>query len=88
MEPPWYVASPAEGTIKIWLVDTGCGHDLIGKNEVVSSGGVCRPAKESLMFSTANGKAVAQEHASHQSTELDADVDAYVLDSARGVISV
>ncbi len=45
VELPWHVASPAEGTIKIWLVDTGCGHDLIGKSEVASSGGVCRPAK-------------------------------------------
>ncbi len=36
VEPPCYVASPAEGTMKIWLVDTGCGHDLIGKSEVAS----------------------------------------------------
>ena len=48
VEPPWYVASPSEGIIKIWLVDNGCGHDLIGKIEVASPGGMCRPAKECL----------------------------------------
>ncbi len=88
VEPPWFVASPAEGTIKIWLVDAGCGHDLIGKNEVASSGGVCRPTKESLTFNTANGKTVAQEQASYQSTELNEEIDAYVLESTPAVISV
>ncbi len=88
VEPPWYVVSLAEGTIKIWLVDTGCGHDLIGKNEVASSGGKCRPAKESLTFNTANGKTVALEQASYQSTELNEEIDAYVLDSTPAVMSV
>ena len=87
-ELPWYVASPAEGTIKIWLVDTGCGHDLIGKTEVASSGGVCRPAKESLTFNTANGKTIALEQASYQSAELNEEIDAYVLDSTPAVLSV
>ena len=87
-ELSWYVASPAEGTIRIWLVDTGCGHDLIGKTEVASSGGVCRPAKESLTFNTANGKTVALEQASYKSAELNEEIDAYVLDSTPAVISV
>ena len=88
VEPPWYVASPAEGTIKIWLVDTGCGHDLIGKNEVASSGGVCRPAGETLTFNTANGKTEALEQACYKSAELNEEIDAYVLDSTPAVISV
>ena len=69
-------------------MDTGCGHDLIGKNEVASSGGKCRPAKESLTFNTANGKMIALEQASYQSTELNEEIDAYVLDSTPAVISV
>ena len=88
IELPWYVAAPAEGTINIWLVDTGCGHDLIGKNEVASSGGVCRPAKESLTFNTANGKTIALEQAAYKSAELNEEIDAYVLDSTPAVISV
>ena len=87
-ELPWYVAAPAEGTIKIWLIDTGCGHDLIGKTEVASSGGVCRPAKESLTSNTANGKTFALEQASYQSAEFNEEIDAYVLDSTPAVISV
>ena len=69
VETPWHVACPAEGTIKLWLIDSGCGHDLNRKNEVSSSGGNRRAAPEDLAFNTAIGRTIAREQAVYQSAE-------------------
>ena len=55
---------------------------------MASSGGICRPADPCLTFNTANGKTVALEQACYQSSELNEEIDAYVLDSTPAVLSV
>jgi hypothetical protein len=70
-----------DGSVKMWLIATGCGHELIGKQEVASSGGITTPATTGLAFSTANGRTAAVEQANYHCSELNEGVSAYVLDS-------
>ena len=38
-----------------WLMDTGCGHDLIGKSKAASLGVDIVQHKDEIVFQTANG---------------------------------
>ncbi len=72
---------------KVWLIHTGCGHDLIGKNEDHSSSGVRRVASGAVTCNTANGTTTASEQAVYRSAGLHEEVHAYVLDSIPAVLS-
>ena len=40
---------------KWWLMDTGCGHDLVGQKAIKDYSRYCRPVKKSVTFNTAGG---------------------------------
>ena len=52
------MAASAEGKrdmLDLWLVDTGCGHDLVSRTNVKLSGGETRRLETAVIFQTANG---------------------------------
>ena len=52
---------PANNVVKRWIVDYGCGHDLIGRTSVASFPSLIKDAVKSLTFQTASGPASAKE---------------------------
>ena len=76
--------------VKLWLQDTGCGHDLVAKNEVSVLRDLFRKEDEDIIFSTASGKTPQiQQQVDIPMTELDETVAAYVLPtSTPAVMSV
>ena len=54
------IAASAKGKrdmLDLWLVDTGCGHDLFSSTNVELSGGETRRLKKAVIFQTSNGDA-------------------------------
>ena len=47
--------------VKLWLIDTGCGHDLVARNELKGLRKLIRDADVPLNFFTANGEVPATE---------------------------
>ena len=43
------------GTVKMWLVDSGCGYDLVSKRETAMIKHVVSKAQVPITFHTANG---------------------------------
>ena len=41
--------------VKLWLQDTGCGHDLVGRDEIRRLSRLIRAAADPIKFATANG---------------------------------
>ncbi len=78
-EPLWHVASPAEGTIKIWLIDTGCGHDLISRMELKDVARFAKKAAIPITFCTANGSTLATEVLPTFVKEFGEEVEPYTL---------
>ncbi len=68
-----------------WLMDTGCGHDLV--DQVSAKGCSLRSAKK-LNFGTANGSVLAQTVATFQRGELNQEFDPRVLPSTPRVLSI
>jgi len=75
-------------TVSSWLVDTGCGHDLISKHEVSECGFPLQRARQELTFNTANGNTTATSVTNIPCEELDGFICPHVLDSTPAVISV
>ena len=60
---PGAAARADNHVIKLWLMDTGCGHDLVSKKELATAKHLIRSATMPLLFTTANGTTHANEAA-------------------------
>ena len=82
-------AAAHDGTVvKLWLIDTGCGHDLVARKELKGLRKLIRQANIPLTFYTANGQVPATDAADLFVKELDATVEPYVLEQTPAVLSV
>ena len=88
--PPAEACAARDGTgpIRMWLIDTGCGHDLVARRELKGLKRLIRQAGIPLNFSTANGEVPASECADLFVKELNETVEPYVLESTPAVLSV
>ena len=59
------------GLVQMWLVDTGCGYDLVSKREVALMKICVEKAKHTITFHTANGPTVTEDVANVYMQELD-----------------
>ena len=84
MPAPEYVGQPVR-----FILDTGCGHDLISRQKVEAMSGVISHDDEGGMsFMTANGVTQTQEVMNFRPRELSQDSKAYVLEERPAVLSV
>ena len=58
------------GLVKMWLVDTGCGYDLVSKREVALMKRFEEKAGRTITFHTANGLTVTEDVANVYVKEL------------------
>ena len=77
-----------ESPIISWLIDTGCGHDLIGLEEIKALKRLFKAAGIPINFQTANGLTQAREQIELYVDELGETVEPYILSSTPGVLSV
>ena len=75
------------GPVQMWLIDTGCGHDLVARKELKALKRLIRQANIPLNFSTANGEVPANECADLLVKELNEAVEPYVLEDPCGPLS-
>ncbi len=74
--------------VELWLIDTGCGHDLVSSADAKRG---CRKLKKlaiSMPFQTANGCTVSTHSAPMRIDEFDEDVYPFVLGDTPAVLSV
>ena len=74
--------------VKLWLVDTGCGNDLVGRQEIKSVSNLLRKAPEPMAFHTANGITHATHTIPIRVGELEEVVEPWVLANSPAVVSV
>ena len=74
--------------IKSWLIDTGCGHDLISRKDLQSLAVKITASLNPLTFNTANGQTVSTEAAHLYNKELKEELLPHVLSSTPPVLSV
>ena len=85
------VAASAKGKcdmLDLWLVDTGCSHDLTSTANVKLSGGETRGVEKAVIFQTANGDTPSTHVAPISFSELSETIEPYVLKETPSVISV
>ena len=75
-----------ESPVGLWIADTGCGNDLLSKDDAVTS--VVKLAKVMMTFRTANGKTEAKECAEAHIRCLRENVEPYLLKSTPPVLTV
>ena len=71
-----------------WLMDTGCGHDLIGKSKAASLGVDIVQDKDEIVFQTANGTTSTSDSTKYYVNELKEAVQPFVLDETPTVLSI
>ena len=82
-------AAAALSQIDRWIVDTGCGYDLIQTDDVSSNNVARRPVRgEPIRLDTANGLVEITEQVALLVPELDEEVRACVLNTMPAVLSV
>ena len=69
------------GMVKMWLVDTGCGYDLVSKRETAMIKRFVSKAKVPITFHTANGPTRTENIANIHARELDENITPYVLEN-------
>ena len=79
---------PPKSNIKLRLIDTGCGHDLVGKRDVAQLRKFVHPAVEPLFLKTANGSTDANEVIDVTVEGFGEEVQPYILESTPPVLSV
>ena len=72
----------------LWLVDTGCGHDLVSANNAKLSKGKKITLDNQVTFQTANGDAPSTHSSQIFIEELNEMVEPYILKDTPSVISV
>eukprot|EP00974_Lingulodinium_polyedra_P095124 9218717-Lingulodinium_polyedra.AAC.1 len=65
----------------MWLMDTGCGHDLITRSDANKMNEFIRKASTSVNFNTANGSAKGTDVVDLFVEEFGANVEPYVFNS-------
>ena len=74
---------------RMWIMDTGCGRDLIGKNDLSRDDlRKCRPAKDPVTFDAAGAQVNADVTLSLESKALGEAIDAYVLERCPAALNV
>ena len=58
----------------MWLVDTGCGYDLVSKREVALMKRFVEKATHTITFHTVNGPTVTEDVANVYVKELDENI--------------
>ena len=71
-----------------WLMDTGCGHDLIGRAKAKSLGVDIVQGDDEIVFQTVNGSTSTSDVAEIVVDELDETVKPHVLDETPTVLSI
>ena len=80
--------APIHGKVERWLVDTGCGYDLVARSHIESMKKWVRKAVKSKSFQTASGKTTADQVARMTVSEFGEEIAPYMLDSTPAVLSV
>ena len=76
------------GASNLWLVDTGCGHDLVSANNARLSKGQKITLENQVTFQTASGDAPRTHSPQIFIEELNETVEPYILKDTPSVISV
>ena len=71
-----------------FLMDTGCGHDLISQRKVEKHGLETLVSEEAISFQTANGVTNTDLISNFQTESFTEPINAYVLDDTPSVLSV
>eukprot|EP00972_Heterocapsa_arctica_P074747 11029836-Heterocapsa_arctica.AAC.1 len=71
--------------VELWLIDTGCAHDLGSLADVARSGDRLRPLTENINFQTLNGGTVSTPM---QIAELSERINPYVLKESPASLSI
>eukprot|EP00974_Lingulodinium_polyedra_P096382 9343424-Lingulodinium_polyedra.AAC.1 len=72
----------------MWLIDSGCGHDLITKSDAQKLKRFIRRASEAVNFRTANGLTRATEFVKLLVKEFGTEVEPYIIDGTPNVLSI
>ena len=79
---------PAKGSRTKFIMDTGCGYDLISKGRAKKLGLEVRESDQSMSFYTANGVTSTKGVADIHFDEFDSTYSPFVLDESPSVLSV
>ena len=79
---------PAKGSRAKFIINTGCGHDLISKNRAKKLGLDVEKSVHPMSFFTANGVTSTSDVAKIHFDEFESTHTPYVLDESRSVLSV
>ena len=74
--------------IRRWLMDTGCGFDLVPRRKVLALQNKFRKAKQQIQFSTAGGSTNTHSICPISVDELDAIIEPFVLESTPAVLTI
>jgi hypothetical protein len=74
--------------VKMWLIDTGCGHDLASRGEVSSLTRWIKSVPNGMVFHTANGPTQSNDVVDIPIDELRETVSPWILESTPSVLSV
>ena len=72
----------------MWLVDTGCGYDLVPKREVALLRRFVNKAKHTITVHTENGPIVTDDVDNISVKELDEHLTPCMLNNAASVLAV
>ena len=86
--PALQVGATPDSPIQQWLIDTGCGHDLVAIREVRALQAMFRKANIPIMFETPGGKTPGDQCLLLHVGELDETIEPYILASTPAVLSV
>ena len=86
--PAMQAAAVPDSQIHRWLIDTGCGYDLVGRREVAALKALFRKARIPITFQTASGTTPTTECLELHLEELGEVIEPYVLASTPAVLSV
>ena len=74
--------------VKLWLADTGCGHDLVGKDAIYAMKKVLKQSLRPMTFHTANGDCDTETQCELWCDELGGEMGPCVLPSTPPVMSI
>jgi len=77
-----------DSVIGLWLIDTGCGHDLVARSAIKQISAHIGRSPFPLTFVTANGSTKTGQDILMRLPELRQSVSPYVLESTPSVLSV
>eukprot|EP00969_Alexandrium_andersonii_P117692 5205950-Alexandrium_andersonii.AAC.1 len=82
------VPAKQQHAVKMWLIDAGCGHDLVTNPHALMLKRWIRQAEMPIALATANGSAEADQILEAFVEEFGQTIKPYILDSTPVVISV